>query len=82
MDCYIVRVYRRITGKNGEADEIAGLVEHVGQRDSTTPFSSYNSLVSALRENDERSVSTPADSESSDSETAASLRLVQNAKRG
>ena len=50
MDCYIVRVYRHITGKNGQVDEIAGLVERVGSQDNGKPFSSYHALVNAMQE--------------------------------
>ena len=49
MDCYIVRVYRHITRNDGEAGEIAGLVERVGNDDNGKPFSTYNGLVDALR---------------------------------
>jgi hypothetical protein len=82
MDCYIVRVYRHITQDDGEADEIAGLVERVGRRDSSRPFSSYQSLVSALREGGEDDVSDLADADDGDSETVARLRVVHTAKRG
>jgi hypothetical protein len=82
MDCYIVRVYRHITRGEGEADEIAGLVERVGQRDSSRPFSSYQSLVSAMREDDAAVVSGSADIEEGNEAAAAKLRLVQPAKRG
>lgn len=50
MDCYIVRVYRHIAGRNGQSDEIAGLVESVGERDSGKPFSTYSGLVEAIRD--------------------------------
>jgi len=50
MDCYIVRVYRHITHQNGQADEIAGLVELVGDEARSKPFSTYMGLVEAIRE--------------------------------
>ncbi|NNJ93730.1 MAG: hypothetical protein HKP57_03190 [Halobacteria archaeon] len=50
MDCYIVRIYRHIAGRNGQSDEIAGLVENVGERDSGKPFSTYSGLVEAIRD--------------------------------
>ena len=50
MDCYIVRVYRHITHQDGQADEIAGLVEQVGEEARSKPFSSYTGLVEAIRE--------------------------------
>ena len=49
MDCYIVRVYRHIAGRNGQPDEIAGLVESVGRQDNGKPFTSYSGLVEAIR---------------------------------
>jgi hypothetical protein len=82
MDCYIVRVYRHITQGEGEADEIAGLVECVGRRDSSRPFSSYQSLVSAMREGGEDDVSGSADVDEGSSTAEARLRLVQDPKRG
>lgn len=50
MDCYIVRVYRHITNQNGQADEIAGLVEQVGDDTRSKPFSTYKDLVDAIRD--------------------------------
>ena len=50
MDCYIVRVYRHITHQNGQADEIAGLVEQVGDETRSKPFSTYKDLVDAIRD--------------------------------
>ena len=49
MDCYIVRVYRHIAGRNGQPDEIAGLVENVGRQETGKPFSTYVGLVEAIR---------------------------------
>ena len=49
MDCYIVRVYRHVTRKNGQDDEIAGLVERVGNQDNGKPFSTYKGLLEAIR---------------------------------
>jgi hypothetical protein len=82
MDCYIVRVYRHITQGDGEADEIAGLVERVGKRDSGRPFSSYQSLVSALRGDSEGNQIDLTDVANGTGETAARLRVVHPAKRG
>lgn len=82
MDCFIVRVYRHITKGNGEADEIAGLVERVGQRDSSRSFSSYQSLVSALRGDGAGDVSDLADVDDGGSDTASRLRVVHTTKRG
>lgn len=50
MDCYIVRVYRRMGSKDGREGEIAGLVEKVGDAGESKAFSSCQSLVSRLRE--------------------------------
>jgi len=50
MDCFIIRVYRHITRENGQPDEIAGLVERVGRQDNGKPFSSYKTLMNALRD--------------------------------
>ena len=50
MDCYIVRVYRRMGGKEGRDGEIAGLVEKVGDTSDSKAFSSYQTLVNRLRE--------------------------------
>lgn len=82
MDCYIVRVYRHVTRDDGKADEIAGLVERVGQRDSSKPFSSYQSLVSVLRGSGETDKPVLTDADDPVSETAARLRVVHPAKSG
>ena len=50
MDCYIVRVYRRIASRDGQDGEIAGLVERVGDTGASSAFSSYQGLLSRLRE--------------------------------
>ena len=50
MDCYIVRVYRRIASRDGQDGEIAGLVERVGDTGASSAFSSYKGLLSRLRE--------------------------------
>lgn len=49
MDCYIVRVYRRMASKEGQGSEIAGLVERVGDAGTRNAFSSYQDLVNRLR---------------------------------
>jgi hypothetical protein len=74
MDCYIVRIYRRITGKNGNDDEIAGLVERVGANADGKPFSSYQGLITMLQEDPEgdfgeKSADMPA--------TGADIRIVR-----
>jgi hypothetical protein len=81
MDCYIVRVYRHITRGDGETDEIAGLVERVGQRDSGRPFSSYQSLVSVMRDDSAVDVSGSTDTAEGGNAADAKLRLVQTARR-
>ena len=48
MDCYIVRIYRHITGNNGQGDEIAGLVEEVGNQSGGKPFTTYDGLINAI----------------------------------
>ena len=50
MDCFIIRVYRHMSQKNGQPDEIAGLVERVGRQDNGKPFSSYRGLINTLRD--------------------------------
>jgi hypothetical protein len=50
MDCYIIRVYRHSAGENDQPEEIAGLVEPVGKSGSSRPFSSYQTMFTALRE--------------------------------
>ena len=50
MDCFIIRVYRHSVQEDGQPGEIAGLVERVGRQDNGKPFSSYKSLISALRD--------------------------------
>ena len=50
MDCYIIRIYRHSMQKHRQTDEIAGLVERVGNPDSGKPFSTYNGLVDAIRD--------------------------------
>jgi hypothetical protein len=73
MDCYIIRVYRHITGDDGESDEIAGLVEPVGKRGTGKPFSSYKSMVNALRDE----LSGAADRKLHGRETKPDLQVVQ-----
>jgi len=77
MDCFIIRVYRYITQENGQPDEIAGLVERVGRQDNGKPFSSYMSLVSALRD---EYATVPAAGDKAPDEDAARMRLVQTTK--
>lgn len=77
MDCYIIRVYRHITGENRQSDEIAGLVERVGKSGNGKPFSSYKSLVRALRDE----LSNDTDTGNGGSATAPDLRLVPTSRR-
>ena len=76
MDCYIIRIYRHVSGENGESDEIAGLVERVGKAGNGKPFSSYKSLLRALRDE----VSGATDSGTASSVTMPDLRLVHTVK--
>lgn len=78
MDCYIIRIYRHITAENAEGDEVAGLVERVGKRGNGKPFSSYKTLVNALR----AEVSGAADTGEGSNGTAPQLRVVDTVKRG
>jgi hypothetical protein len=54
MDSYIVRIYRRISNKNGEVNEAVGLVEKVSNGGKTQSFSNYSSLVRLLKEQEEQ----------------------------
>jgi hypothetical protein len=76
MDCYIIRVYRHIAGENGEAEEIAGLVERVGKTGNGRPFTNYKSLVNVLRDE----VSGEADAVSGEAVTIPALQLVHTLK--
>jgi len=49
MDCYIVRVYRRMASTGGQGNEIAGLVERVGDTRDSKAFTSCQGLVNMLR---------------------------------
>lgn len=76
MDCYIVRVYRRMTGNNGQDSEIAGLVERVGDAQDGKAFSSYQSLVDTLREDPlPKHAEQACDAEAP---VGAAVRLVSN----
>lgn len=48
MDCYIVRIYRRMASKDGQGNEIAGLVEKVGDAGEGRAFSSCQDLVNSF----------------------------------
>ena len=74
MDCYIVRVYRHITRKNGQDDEIAGLVERVGNQDNGKPFSTYKGLLEVIRDSFE---SSPDDTPVLDDRPGDKLRMVK-----
>jgi len=78
MDCYVIRIYRYITTENAEGDEVAGLVERVGKRGNCKPFSSYKTLVNALRSE----ISGAADTGDGGKGTAPQLRVVDTVKRG
>lgn len=56
MDCYIVRIYRRILSEDGGADEVVGLVEPVQKGEDKMAFSSYADLVNLLQQNCESGV--------------------------
>ena len=77
MDCYIVRVYRHITHKDGKADEIAGLVERVGKQDSGKPFSTYKGLVNAMQE---ESREAPRDDVRRETGVVDNIRAVNTAR--
>ena len=75
MDCFIIRVYRHSSDESGQSGEIAGLVERVGRKGNGRPFSSYQSLVGALRD---EYLSTPAaDKDISAKQDVHRLRLVR-----
>jgi len=78
MDCFIIRIYRRIAQENGQPDEIAGLVERVGRKDDGRPFSSYMSLINALR--DEYSSADTDDRQQTPEEVTGGVRLAHAAK--
>ena len=78
MDCYIVRVYRRIASRDGQDSEIAGLVERVGDTGTSSPFSSYQGLLNRLREQP-----VPEEPEvSSDTATPSGVHGVPDAASG
>jgi hypothetical protein len=78
MDCYIIRIYRHILAGDAEGDEVAGLVERVGRRGNSKPFSSYKSLVKALR----AEVSGTTDTGNGGNGAAPQLRVVDTKTRG
>lgn len=49
MDCYVIRIYRRIAGRKGESDEAAGVVETIGQDSKEQRFTSYSELIGLLQ---------------------------------
>ena len=77
MDCYIVRVYRHITRKDGQDDEIAGLVERVGNQDNGKPFSTYKGLLEAIRDSFEP---TSDDARGMESPPGDALRTVKSVR--
>ena len=77
MDCYIVRVYRHITRMNGQDDEIAGLVEHVGNQDNGKPFSTYKGLLEAIRDSFE---SAPENAPGMESPPGDALRTIKSVR--
>jgi len=74
MDCYIVRVYRHVKRKNGQDDEIAGLVERVGNQDNGKPFSTYKGLLEAIRSSFDPA---PDDVPGLEDHTDDSLRMIK-----
>ncbi|MDH5514971.1 MAG: hypothetical protein OEY45_07405 [Gammaproteobacteria bacterium] len=79
MDCYIVRVYRHVTHKNGQDDEIAGLVERVGNQDNGKPFSTYKGLLDAIRDSFKHA---PGDAPVLDDRPSEELRVVKPVRGG
>ena len=79
MDCYIVRVYRHVTHKNGQDDEIAGLVERVGNQDNGKPFSTYKGLLDAIRDSFKHA---PEDAHGLDDRPGVELRMVKPVRGG
>ena len=74
MDCYIIRVYRHLRSDGDQADEIAGLVEHVGEQEKSRPFTSYHGLVEEIR----TSLAGTADNRRpAGNATGSNLRLVK-----
>ena len=59
LDSYIVRIYRRVSSKNGEVNEAVGLVEKVSNGGQTQSFSNYSSLVRLLKEQEGQPVNQP-----------------------
>ena len=74
MDCYIVRVYRRMASEGGQGSEIAGLVERVGDVHDSKAFSSCQGLVNMLR--GEQLPAEPAPSREAKSASGAVLSIV------
>ena len=77
MDCYIVRVYRHVTRKNGQDDEIAGLVERVGNQDNGKPFSTYKGLLEAIRDSIEPE---PADDSGLENSPGDGLSIIKSVR--
>ena len=77
MDCYIVRVYRHITRKNGQHDEIAGLVERVGNQDNGKPFSTYKGLLEAIRDSIEPEPDNDSGMENSPGDGLSMIKSVR-----
>ncbi len=76
MDCYIVRVFRRMASKGGQGNEIAGLVERVGDARDSKAFSSCQGLVNMLR--GEPHPEEQLQSSVVKTESAAVVRIVPN----
>jgi hypothetical protein len=77
MDCFIIRVYRHTGREDDHPGEIAGLVERVGRRDNSRPFSSYRSLVKVLRE---AYVDEEADAAYTVDDEVSRMRVLRTAK--
>lgn len=50
MDCYIVRIYRHVARNDGQARDIAGLVEEVGADNNKRSFTNFSGLVGLLKD--------------------------------
>lgn len=53
MDCYIVRIYRRMLNEDGGVEEAVGLVERVRNGENRMAFTNYAGLVDLLQDNGE-----------------------------
>ncbi len=63
MDCYVVRIYRRITSGEGITGQVVGLLENVSGGVNTAPrtFSSFPQLIRMLKDNNKALRPDPSD---------------------